>query len=85
MNQILEAEGQTSDGEQKKKQQKQTAKGKGKVVDPDLEGNPEYISSSSESGSVTNEGGETDDVEILNIEVTQNLLLILQFHDLFLS
>jgi len=82
MNEILEAEGQTSDGEQKKKQRKRTAKGKGKVVDPDLEGDPEYFGSSSESGSVTDEGGETDDVEILNIEVTPDFLLILQSHDL---
>ena len=34
MNEILEAEGQTSYGKQKKKWQKRTAKGKGKVVDP---------------------------------------------------
>jgi hypothetical protein len=83
MNEILEAEGQTSDGEQKKKRRKRTVKGKGKAVDLDLEGDPEYLDSSSESGSVTDKGGETDDVEISNIEVTPNLLLILQFHDLF--
>ena len=81
MNEILEAEGQTSDGEQKKKRRKRTAKGKGKVVDPDLEGDPEYLGSSSESGSVTDKGSETDDVEISNIEVTPTLLLISQFHD----
>jgi len=40
MNEILEAEGQTSDSEQKKNWQKRTAKGKGKVVDPNLEGDP---------------------------------------------
>ena len=82
MNEILEAEGKTSDGKQKKKRWKRTAKGKGKVVDPDLEGDPEYLGSLSESGSVTDEGGETDDVEISNVEVTPDILLILQSHDL---
>ena len=81
MDEILEAEGWVSDGEKKKKQHKRTAKGKGKVVDPDLEGDPEYIGSLSESSSATDKGGETDDVEILNIEVRPNLLLISQFHD----
>ena len=73
MNKILQAEGQTSDGEQKKKRHKRTVKGKGKVVDPNLEGDPEYLSSSSESVSETDEGGESDDVEISNVEVTPNL------------
>ena len=82
MNEILEAKGQTSNGEQKKKWRKRMAKGKGKVVDPNMEGDPEYLGSSSESSSATNEGGETDDVEISNIEVTPDLLLILQSHDL---
>ena len=80
IDEILEAEGQISDSEKKKKQRKWTAKGKGKVVDPDLEGDPEYVASSSESSS-TVEGGETDDVEISNREVSPNLLLISQFHD----
>lgn len=57
------------------------AKGKGKVVDPNLQGDPEYLGSSSESDSVTDERGKTDDVEISNIEVSPNLLLILQSHD----
>lgn len=57
------------------------AKGKGKVVDPNLEGDPKYLGSSSESDSVTDKGGKTDDVEISNIEVSPNLLLILQSHD----
>jgi len=81
MDEILEAEGQVSDSEKKKKQCKRTAKGKGKVVDPDLEGDPEYVGSSSESSSATDEGGETDDVQISNIEVSPNLLLISQFHN----
>lgn len=72
MNEILEAEGQSesSDGEPKKKRRKRTAKGKGKVVDSDLEGDPEYLGSSSESGSVTDVDGETEDIEISNIEVS---------------
>ena len=82
MNEILEAKGQTSNSKQKKKWRKRMEKGKGKVVDPDLEGDPEYLGSSSESGSVTDEGGETNDVEILNVEVTPDILLILQSHDL---
>ena len=49
------------------------AKGKGKVVDPDLEGDPEYVGPLSESSSGTIEGGKTDDVEILNREVSPNL------------
>ena len=73
MDEILEAEGQISNGEKKKKQRKRTAKGKGKVVDPDLEGDPEYVGSSSESSSATVEGGETNDVEISNREVSPNL------------
>ena len=81
MDEILEAEGQISDGEKKKKRCKLMAKGKGKVVDPDLEGDPEYVGLSSESSSATVEGGETDDVEISNREVSPNLLLISQFHD----
>jgi hypothetical protein len=50
------------------------------VVDPDLEGDPEYVGSLSESSSATVEGGETDDVEISNREVSPNLLLISRFH-----
>ena len=51
------------------------------MVNPDLEGDPEYLGSTSESDSVTNKGGKTNDVEILNIEVSPNLPLILQSHD----
>jgi hypothetical protein len=76
MDKILEAE-QISDSEKKKKRHKRMTKSKGKVVDPDLEGDPKYLGSSSESGSATDGSGEADDVEISNIEVSPNLLLIL--------
>ena len=82
MDEILEAEGLSSDGKKKKKRRKRMAKGKdkGKVVDLYLEGDHEYVGSSSESSSATDEGGETD-VEISNREVSLNILLISQFHD----
>ena len=56
------------------------AKGKSKVVDLDLEGDLEYVGSSSESSS-SSATDETDVVEISNREVSLNILLILQFHD----
>ena len=81
MTEILDAEARTSDSERKKKRRKRTAKGKAKEVDSDLEGDPEYLGSSSESSSATDVGGETDDIEISNIEVSPILLLISEFHD----
>ena len=71
MDEILEAEEQISNNEKKKKLRKRMMKSKGKVVDPDLEGDPKYLDSSSESCSATDEGGE----------VSPNLLLMSEFYD----
>lgn len=71
MNEILEAEAQTFDGEKKKKRCRQTVKGKDKEVDLNLEDDAEYVGSSSESVSSSDEGNKSDEVEISNAEVSK--------------
>lgn len=73
MAKILEAEACESDTENKKKCQKQ--KGKEKAQNLDLDDNTEYISSQSESDNSSDEGEESDKVEISNQEVCPILYL----------
>ena len=70
----IQAEAQTSsDTEKKKRRRKQKGKQKAKESNPTSENDTEYIGSSSEGSSLSDEGDESDEVEILNKEVIWNL------------
>jgi hypothetical protein len=75
MTEILEAEAHISDSEKKKKCRKQTAtrKGKSKEVNPELDVNSEFVGSSSEGSTSSDES----ECEILNEEVRKVILLFM--------
>lgn len=84
MTEILEAEALVSDSAKKKKPRKRTVKGKHKKVDPELEVNSEFMGSSNESSTSSDEGDESEGYEILNEEVRINLeLFIYKIKQLF--
>ena len=68
MTEILQAEALSSDAENKKTWHKRKAKTKETVIDFELDA--EYADSTSESGTLLDEGDKSDEVEISNKEVS---------------
>jgi hypothetical protein len=69
MAEIIEAEAQTSDMDRKKRRRKSKGKSKAKGTTPETEDDAEFLGSSSEGSTSSDEGDESDEVEISNKEV----------------
>jgi hypothetical protein len=83
---IIDAEAQTSDMDKKKRQCKSKGKAKAKGTTLESEDDAEFLGSLSEGSSSSDEGDESDEIQISNKEVIPTLLtlyghLILFFTD----
>jgi len=77
MAEIIEAEAQNSDMDTKKRRRKLKGKSKAKgttQTTPDSEDDAEFLGSSSEGSTSSDEGDESDEIEISNKEVISTLL-----------
>lgn len=73
MAEIIEAEAQTSDTDRKKRQRKLKGKSKAKGTTPESEDDAEFLGSNSEGSSSSDEGDESDEIQISNKEVIPTL------------
>ena len=76
MAKIIEAEAQTSDTDRKKQWCKLKGKSKAKGITPRSEDDAEFLESSSEGSSSSDEGDKSDEIQISNKEVIPTLLTV---------
>jgi hypothetical protein len=69
MAEIIEAEAQNSDMDRKKRRRKTKGKSKAKGTTPESEDDAEFLGSSSEGSTSSDEGDESDEIQISNKEV----------------
>ena len=74
MAEIIEAEAQSSDMDRKKRRRKSKGKSKAKETTAESEDDADFLGSSSEGSTSSDEGDESDEIEISNKEVIPTLL-----------
>ena len=85
MAEIIEAEAQTSDTDRKKRRRKLKGKSKAKITTRGSEDDAEFLGSSSEGSSSSDEGDENDEIQISNKEVILTLLTVYGHLNFFYS
>jgi len=73
MAEIIEAEAQSSDMDRKKRRRKSKGKSKAKETTAESEDDADFLGSSSEGSTSSDEGDESDEIEISNKEVIATL------------
>ena len=85
MAEIIEAEAQNSDVDRKKRRRKLKGKLKAKGPTPESEDDAEFLGSSSEGSTSSDEGDESDEVQISNKEVIPTLSMVYGYLIFFYS
>ena len=85
MGEIIEAEAQNSDMDRKKRRRKLKGKSKAKGPTPESEDDAEFLGSSSEGSTSSDEGDKSDEVQISNKEVIPTLSMVYGYLIFFYS